>query len=61
VENQGTRKGRKPFGKTSKGAKESTSLLRLSLSRNGDDLFASSISHLCQAAFRILSTQGGDR
>ena len=55
---QSTSRDRKSLDKTSEGSKNSTCLLGLPYSGNRealDDLFASSSSHLYQAAFRILS------
>jgi RNA polymerase sigma-70 factor, ECF subfamily len=55
---QSTSRDGKSFDETSTGAKKPNYLLRLPRSGNGealDDLFASSSSHLYQAAFRILS------
>ena len=55
---QSTSRKRKSFDKTSEGAEKPNHLLRLPCSGNRqglDDLFASSSSHLYQAAFRILS------
>src|SRR5262249_51888648 len=55
---QSTSRDRKSYEETSEGAKKSTCLLRLPCNGNRqalDDLFASSSSHLYQAAFRILS------
>jgi RNA polymerase sigma-70 factor (ECF subfamily) len=55
---QGTSRDRKSFDETPKRAKKPNYLLSLPCSGNGqalDDLFASSSSHLYQAAFRILS------
>ena len=63
MDSQSTSPDRKSFDKTSEGAKKPNYLLRLPCSENRqalDDLFASSSSHLYQAAFRILSTPGGD-
>ena len=58
MDSQSTSRDRKSFAKTSEGPKNSTCLLRLPCNGNRealDDLFASSSSHLYQAAFRILS------
>ena len=58
MDSQSTSRDRKSFDKTSEGPKNSTCLLRLPCNGNRealDDLFASSSSHLYQAAFRILS------
>jgi RNA polymerase sigma-70 factor (ECF subfamily) len=58
MDGQSTRRDRKSFDETSTGAKKPAYLLRLPCSGNRqalDDLFASSRSHLHQAAFRILS------
>ena len=58
MDTQSTSRDRKSFGKTSEGPKNSTCLLQLPCSGNRealDDLFASSSSHLYQAALRILS------
>ena len=55
---QSTSRDKKSFDKSSEGPKNSTCLLQLPCSGNRealDDLFASSSSHLYQAAFRILS------
>jgi len=60
---QSTSGDRESFDKTSEGAKKPNYLSRVPGSGNRealDDLFASSSSHLYQAAFRILSTPGGD-
>ena len=54
---QSTSRDRKSFDETSTGAKKPNYLLRLPCNENRealDDLFASSSSHLYQAAFRIL-------
>lgn len=58
MDSQSTSRDRKSFDETSEGPKNSTYLLQLPCSGNRealDDLFASSSSHLYQAAFRILS------
>ena len=58
MDSQSTSRDRKSFDKASEGSKNSTCLLRLPCNGNRealDDLFASSCSHLYQAAFRILS------
>ena len=58
MDSQSTSRDRKSFDETSEGPKNSTSLLQLPCNGNRealDDLFASSSSHLYQAAFRILS------
>jgi RNA polymerase sigma-70 factor (ECF subfamily) len=58
MDSQSTRRDRKSFDETSEGPKNSGCLLQLPCSGNQgalDDLFASSSSHLYQAAFRILS------
>jgi RNA polymerase sigma-70 factor (ECF subfamily) len=58
MDGQSTSLDRESFDKTSEGAKKSNYLLQLPRSGNRqalDDLFASSSSHLYQAAFRILS------
>src|SRR5215471_7250817 len=58
MNSRSTSRDRKSFDKTSEGAKKPNCLLRLPCNGNGqalDDLFASSSSHLYQAAFRILS------
>ena len=55
---QSTSRDRKSFDETSEGAKKPNYLSRVARSGNPqvlDDLFASSSSHLYQAAFRILS------
>src|SRR6516162_11218786 len=55
---QSTSRDRKSFDEPSEGVKKANSLSRLPCSGNRqalDDLFASSSSHLYQAAFRILS------
>jgi RNA polymerase sigma-70 factor (ECF subfamily) len=58
MDSQSTSLDRKSFEKTSEGAKKLNPLLRLPCGGHRqalDDLFASSSSHLYQAAFRILS------
>jgi len=58
MDSQSTSRDRKSFEKTSEGAEKPNHLLRLPCGGNRqalDDLFASSSSHLYQAAFRILS------
>lgn len=58
MDSQSTSRDRKSFDKTSEGPKNSTCLLQFPCGGNRealDDLFASSSSHLYQAAFRILS------
>jgi RNA polymerase sigma-70 factor (ECF subfamily) len=58
MDSQSPSRDRKSFEKTSEGGKKPNYLVRLSCSGNQqvlDDLFASSNSHLYQAAFRILS------
>jgi len=58
MDSQSTSLDRKSFDKTSEGAKKPNYLSRVAHSGNRqalDDLFASSSSHLYQAAFRILS------
>lgn len=58
MDTQSTSRDRKYLGKTFEGPKNSTCLLQLQCSGNRealDDLFASSSSHLYQAARRILS------
>jgi RNA polymerase sigma-70 factor (ECF subfamily) len=58
MDSQSASRDRKSFDKISEGAKKSNFLLRLpcNVDREAlDDLFASSSSHLYQAAFRILS------
>ena len=58
MDSQRTSRDRKSLGKNSAGRKASTCLLRLPCNGDRDaldDLFASSSSHLYQAAFRILS------
>jgi RNA polymerase sigma-70 factor (ECF subfamily) len=58
MDSQSTSRERKSFDKPSEGPKNSTCLLQVPCSGNRealDDLFASSSSHLYQAAFRILS------
>ena len=57
MDSQSTSRDRESLDKTSAGPKNSTCLLQLPCSGNRealDDLFASSSSHLYQAAFRIL-------
>ena len=63
MDSESKSRDRKSFDKASEGAKKPNYLLQLPRSGNRqalDDLFASSSSHLYQAAFRILSTPGGD-
>jgi RNA polymerase sigma-70 factor, ECF subfamily len=58
MDSKSTSRDRKSFDKTSEGPKNSTRLLQLPCGGNRealDDLFASSSSHLYQAALRILS------
>ena len=58
MDSQSTSRDRESFDKTPEGAKKPNYLLQLPCSGNRqalDDLFASSSSHLYQAAFRILS------
>ena len=58
MDSESKSRDRKSFDETSTGAKKPNYLLRLPCSGNRqalDDLFASSSSHLYQAAFRILS------
>ncbi len=58
MDSQSTSRDGESFDKTSEGPKDSTCLLELPCKGNRealDDLFASSSSHLYQAAFRILS------
>lgn len=58
MDSQSTSRDRKSFDKSSDGPKNSTCLLQFPCNGNRealDDLFASSSSHLYQAAFRILS------